>query len=146
MEPPRILVVANRTAGSHELISTLLDRTAPSAARITLLVPATPRGFAWAADMKSGEPAAREQAAAAAQRMRAAGLEVDSAIIGDPDPVAAVGDQLRVGRYDEIVVATLPAGISRWLRLSLPHRIGRMTGLPLTHVAATEAQGLAVGA
>ena len=139
MAPTRILVVANRTAGSAELIAALSERSARATARITLLVPATPRGLAWAADMKSGEPAARERAAAAVERMRTAGLEVESTVIGDPDPAAAVGDQLRVGGYDEIFVATLPAGVSRWLRLSLPHRIRRMTQLPLFHVTAAEA-------
>jgi len=139
----RILVVANRTAGSSELIATLRDRVADSAAHFTLLVPATPRGLSWAADMKAGEPTARRRAAEAARSMRMAGLEVEI-VIGDPDPVAAVGDQLRMHSYDEIIVATLPAGISRWLRLSLPQRIRRMTKLPLTHVTATEPQlGLA---
>jgi hypothetical protein len=68
--------------------------------------------------------------------MRMAGLEVEAAIVGDPDPFAAVGDALRVERFDEVVVATLPHGISRWLRLSLPHRLRRLTDLPVHHVIA----------
>jgi hypothetical protein len=50
----RVLVVANRTADSSELIAALRQRAARSPTRFTLLVPAVPRGLAWAADMKAG--------------------------------------------------------------------------------------------
>lgn len=76
------------------------------------------------------------RADAGAARLRSAGLEVDAALVGDPDPIAAIGDLLLVREYDEIVVATLPRGISRWLRVSLPQRVRRMTALPVTHVVA----------
>lgn len=132
----RILVVANRTADSSELLVALRRRAALSPVRFTLLVPAVPRGLAWAADMKAGTPEAKPRAEAGVRRMAMAGLEVEAALIGDPDPVAAVGDILRSREFDEIVVATLPRGVSRWLRLSLPHRLRRMTDLPVTHVTA----------
>jgi hypothetical protein len=132
----RILVVANRTADSPELIAALLQRAARSPVRFTLLVPAVPRGLAWAADMKAGGPEAAGRAESGARRMRTSGLEVDTAIVGDPDPVAAVGDALRGGGFDEVVVSTLPHGISRWLKLSLPHRLRRTTEVPVVHVTA----------
>jgi len=132
----RVLVVANRTVDSSELIATLRRRAARSLASFTLLVPAVPRGFAWAADMKAGRPEAQPRAEAGARRMRMSGLEVESTIVGDPDPVAAVGDLLRARNFDEVVVSTLPRGVSRWLRLSLPHRLRRMTDLPVLHVTA----------
>ena len=131
-----VLVVANRTVDSSELISALRLRATRSPVRFTLLVPAVPRGLAWAADMKAGAREAVPRADAGAARLRSAGLEVDAALVGDPDPIAAIGDLLLVCEYDEIVVATLPPGISRWLRLSLPQRVRRMTGLPVTHVVA----------
>lgn len=130
----RILVVANRTAESAELLAALHRRAAASPAVFTLLVPAVPRGLAWVADMKAGGPEAGPRAEAGARRMRVAGLEVEAAMVGDPDPFAAVGDALDRGRFDEIVVCTLPRGISRWLRLSLPQRLRRATELPVTHV------------
>jgi hypothetical protein len=132
----RILVVANRTVDSSELIAALRQRAARSPASFTLLVPAVPRGLAWAADMKAGGAEATPRAEAGARRMRMAGLEVEAAMVGDPDPLAAVGDTLRVDRFDELVVSTLPRGVSRWLRLSLPHRLRRMTDLPVLHVTA----------
>lgn len=132
----RVLVVANRTVDSSELISTLRWRAARSPALFTLLVPAVPRGLAWAADMKAGAREAVPRAEAGAERMRAAGLEVETALIGDPDPIAAIGDLLLTREFDEIVVSTLPRGISRWLRLSLPQRLRRTTELPVQHVTA----------
>jgi hypothetical protein len=132
----RILVVANRTADSPELIAALRQRTTRSPARLTLLVPAVPHGLAWAADMKAGQSEAASRAESGAARMRMSGLEVDAALVGDPDPAAAAGDVLRTREFDEVVVSTLPRGVSRWLRLSLPHRLRRLTDLPVTHVTA----------
>lgn len=132
----RVLVVANRTVDSSELIAALRQRAASSPASFTLLVPAVPHGLAWAADMKAGGPEAGLRAEAGARRMRMAGLEVEATIVGDPDPFAAVGDVLRAAKFDELVVATLPRGVSRWLRLSLPHRLRRTTHLPVLHVTA----------
>jgi hypothetical protein len=37
--------------------------------------------------------------------------------------------------FDEIIVSTLPAPVSRWLRLDLAHRLERRFHLPVTHVS-----------
>jgi hypothetical protein len=130
----RILVVANRTADSPGLVAALGRRAGAGHSRFTLLVPAVPYGFSWAANMKAGWPRAVALAERGTERMRQAGLDVDGAIVGDPDPFAAVGDALHVRGFDEVVIATLPPGISRWLRLSLPNRLRRATALPVTHL------------
>jgi hypothetical protein len=132
----KVLVVANRTVDSSELIAALRQRVARSPVSFTLLVPAVPRGLAWAADMKAGGPEAAPRVEAGTRRMRMAGLEIEAAMVGDPDPLAAVSDALRAEHFDELIVSTLPRGISRWLRLSLPHRLRRMTDLPVLHVIA----------
>jgi hypothetical protein len=131
----RILVVANRTADSPDLIAALRHRAAQAPTRFTLLVPAVPYGLSWAADMKAGWPGAAARAERSVARMRQAGLEV-GAIVGDPDPFAAVGDVLHAREFDEVIVSTLPRGVSRWLRLSLPGRLRRVTELPVTQVTA----------
>jgi hypothetical protein len=38
--------------------------------------------------------------------------------------------------YDEIIISTLPEGISRWLRMDVPNRIKRKVKIPVTTVAA----------
>ena len=40
--------------------------------------------------------------------------------------------------FDEIILATLPAGASRWLRMDLAHRMQRVTKLPVEEVAGEE--------
>ena len=51
--------------------------------------------------------------------------DVDGAV-GDADPLAAVRNLLETRPFDEIILATLPAGASRWLRMDLgpPPRSG----------------------
>lgn len=131
-----ILVVANRTATSKELIGALHERASASPARFSLLVPATPHGLDWVANMKAGIKEARLRAAAGAAAIREAGLEMARAEVGDPDPLAAATDELRRRPYDELVVVTLPQHVSRWLRITLPQRLERLTSLPITHVVA----------
>jgi hypothetical protein len=140
------LVVAGRSADSPSLIARLAELTRNGGSpAFTLLVPAVPHGFAWATDMSAGWPQAAERAERAAGRMRAAGLELEEAIVGDPDPYAAVGDVLHVRRFDEIVVATLPRGLSTWLKVGLPGRLRRLTELPITRIGV-DRPGAAIAA
>jgi hypothetical protein len=133
-----VLVVANRTAESPELLEALKQRAAQGDATFTLLVPSTPHGVAWAADMHSGGSEAEAHMQNAVERLRSAGLDVADGKVGDPDPAAAVQDLVNFESFDEVVVSTLPGGISKWLKLDLPHRVERITGLPVTHVVASE--------
>lgn len=90
-ERQRALIVADSAADYPGLIAALrgYDRQAPTS--FTLLVP--------------GWPQALGRAERAAERIRAAGLALEEAIVGDPDPFTAVGDVLHVRRFDEIIVA-----------------------------------------
>lgn len=132
----RILVVANRTADSPDLIAALRERADGASAGFTLLVPAVPHGFAWAADMKAGWAEAVGRAERAAERIRQSDLELEETIVGDPDPFAAVGDVLHAREFDEVVVSTLPRTVSRWLALGLPARLRRAIDLPVVQVIA----------
>ena len=124
------LVVAKRTADSDELLEALRQLAAERPTRFTLLVPAAAPG-----------PAAREEAesvaAAAHGRLREAGLEAECQA-GHHDPVDAVTDVWDPKEYDEIVVSTLPGAASKWLQFDVPHRIARVTGVPVRHVLASD--------
>ena len=128
----RVLVVANRTAGSNELIQALQERAELGPCEFKLLVPATP---AAAGDAHSGKQAAKEQMHGAVERLQSAGLDVEGRV-GDPDPIVAVHEVWNPAEFDEVIVSTLPTGASRWLALDLPRRVGRITGAPVTHVVA----------
>jgi hypothetical protein len=128
------LVVAGKSADYPGLIDGLRLHRHGAPTSFTLLVPAVPTGFAWATDMHSGWPEAADRAERAAKRMRAAGLDLEEAIVGDPDAFAAVGDVVHAREFDEIVVATLPRGVSTWLRIGLPARLGRVTELPISRI------------
>jgi hypothetical protein len=56
--------------------------------------------------------------------------------VGDPSPFMAVEDALREREFEEIIISTLPPGMSRWLKKDLPHRIARNTRTPVKHVIA----------
>jgi|SRR5215211_7388345 len=135
----RVLVVANRTAESPELLEALKQRAGRGECDFTLLVPSTPHGISWAADMHSGQEEAEEHRSAFLEELRQEGLNVSDAKVGDSDPLAALSDECNFGDYDEIIVSTLPLHVSKWLKLDLPHKAGHATGLPVTHVVADSA-------
>src|SRR3954469_23285194 len=72
-----VLVVANRTAGSDELLEALRERAAQGPATFHLVVPATCRGVSWVGDMNAGGDDADHDLEGALQRLRSAGLEID---------------------------------------------------------------------
>jgi len=134
-----VLVVANRTAESPELLEALKARAADGDCEFTLLVPSTPHGLSWAADMHAGGDEAESHRRAFLDELREEGLNVREAKVGDPDPLAALSDECNLGHYDEIIVSTLPLHVSKWLKVDLPHKAGHATGLPVTHVVAQSA-------
>jgi len=130
-----VLVIANRTAGSDELLEALRERAAQGSAKFHLVVPATARGVSWVADMSAGTDAAEHDLEGALERLRGAGLEIEGEI-GDGDPVAAISDAANAAPYQEVIVSTLHKHVSKWLKLDLPSKAAHATGLPVTHVEA----------
>jgi hypothetical protein len=139
----RVLVVANRTAESPELLDALRARAVQGPCEFTLLVPSTPHGLAWAADMHAGGDEAEDHRQAFIDELRAEGLDVGDAKVGDPDALAAVSDECNFNEYDELIVSTLPLKLSKWLRVDLPRKVKAATGLPVTHVIGSEGKARA---
>jgi GABA permease len=120
-----ILVVANVTATSDELIQALKAQVQKGPASFTLIVPAS----------AGSRAAARTKLSEALEQLRSAGIEVDGSI-GDSDPMVAVTEAWDPKRYDEIIVSTLPMRVSKWLHAGLPERISKLTGCQVTHVVS----------
>jgi hypothetical protein len=123
-----VMVVANVTATSRELLDTLRERAGRDRCRFALVVPAPAVGSV-------GRDAAQQVLDEALGHWREAGLEADGTV-GDHDPIAAVTDAWDPQTFDEIVISTLPTGVSKWLQVDLPHRVEKSTGVPVTHVVA----------
>ena len=132
----RVLLVAHKTAAAGALAAAVARRALQGAAQFTLLVPAVAHGLHWAVDPEDQccEEAELVIAAARPPLEAAAGTRIE-AMIGAHDPFAAVMDALNVHGFDEVIISTLPARISRWLRLDLPTRIARL-GVPVELVSA----------
>ena len=137
-EPANVLVVAHQTAATQGLLDCVRDRAAKTPARFHLVVPRQPHGLHKAVDpQEAGEAEARAVLEDALPKLSgAAGSDVTGSI-GDPEPLMAIQDAVHLGSYDEIIVSTLPLGISRWLKLDLISK-AKALGLPVTHVEQKE--------
>ena len=123
----RVLVIANVTADSPELLAALTARAEQGTIEATLLMPATRIGL-------RGREEAQVRLDEALEAWREAGIEA-TGIVGDPDPVVAVHEAWDPHAFDEVIVSTLPGTSSKWLQFDLPHRVAQITGLEVTHVA-----------
>ena len=137
-DPARVLVVANRTAATPALIEAVRERAARGPAVFTLLVPHFAHGLHKVVDAQDTDVSESEAVLELALPLlrQAAGSEVEG-IIGDAEPLAAIHDAVNLRGFDEIILSTLPARVSRWLKLDLPSKLTGL-GLPVTHVEARE--------
>jgi hypothetical protein len=127
----RILVVANKTAESPELLEALKSKGTEH--QYVLVVPASGGVLEKAADPDAAREHTQPHLDAALGKLRSEGFTVEGSV-GDSDPVAAVQDAVNFGKFDEIVISTLPLRASKWLKLDLPSKAQRASGLPVTHV------------
>jgi hypothetical protein len=132
----RILVVANKTAATPSLLDAVRERAARGPCRFTLLVPNTTHGLHKVVDPEDQSQSEAEAVIELALPLLedAAGGEVD-AMIGVPEPLAAIQDAVNIHGFDELIISTLPTRVSKWLKLDLPHKAAGL-GLPVTTVTA----------
>lgn len=131
----RYLVVANQTLGGRHLREELQARVSRGRCAFHVVVPATVAQDQWV-HTEGGAAAVAEERLEEARR-RFADLDVEvTGEVGDERPLDAIRDAIRESAYDGIILSTLPAGISRWLGMDLPHRVEREFDLPVTHVIA----------
>ena len=151
----RILVVANKTLGSNDLLQSIRDRMTNGPCEFTLLVPAIPHAhresmietmtrrmtnMPVADEARGAEEAdyehARRRVEFGIEQLRRLGAEVDGEV-GNPNPVAAVEDALSRRKYDEIILSTLPNRVGGWLSQDTPSKVKRKFKGPVTIVAVT---------
>lgn len=144
-DPAHVLVVAHQTAATPRLLDAVRERAERGPATFHLVVPRLAQGMHKVVDPQDagGNEARHVLDDALPKLSEAAGSRVEGSV-GDSEPLMAIHDAINLGSYDEIIVSTLPLGVSRWLKLDLISKT-RALGLPLTHVQAANKVEAAVG-
>jgi hypothetical protein len=128
----KILVLANETIGGRNLIEKVQERSGEGVEYFVVVPQAKPRRGNVVYD-EAVRDMAQVRVDLMLAFMRDNGIK-GSGEVGDPDPFLAASDAVAAERIDEIIVSTLPAETSGWLKRDLPERLREETGKPVEHV------------
>jgi hypothetical protein len=129
-ERTRILVVANRTTETPRLLDAVRERAVAGPCEFVLLIPDAGSRNRTDWTLESALPMMR----------RAAG-RTPEALDGGAKPFEAVAEAVKGGRFDEVIVSTLPRKSSRLMHRDLPHRIAGL-GVPVTVIEPGRRAGI----
>jgi nucleotide-binding universal stress UspA family protein len=146
------LIVANQTLGGEQLNAKLEELMGVGPCALRFLVPVTDTEGLHQWDYPPIDrviPDAHQIAAALAEgrlehelaRLRRSGIEASGEVV-EALPIGRAQELLREQPFDGVVVSTLPRRLSRWLVMDLPHRIARLTDVPVTHVESNAGPSL----
>src|SRR5215218_2738837 len=139
---PTVLVLANETIGGGKLLDAVRERGADGNTRFHVVVPQTKPRHGNVIYDEAVRDSAQVRVDLALAFMREEGIE-GTGEVGDADPFNAAMDAVGHQQIDEILISTLPATSSSWLRRDLPERLQVATGLPVEHVVVDiDAEGL----
>ncbi len=128
-----ILVVANETIGGPKLLERAREEAAKGPVRIVLCVPRKNPTHGNVIYIESAYDAAQVRIDLARSVLREMGIEAIGEV-GDPDPYTATMDAIAEYKPDHVIVSTLPAAASGWLRRDFVERIAEAAGVPVEHV------------
>ena len=132
----RVLVVANQTIGTEELMSAISTRALSGRTRFLVLCPAlTSRVKAWASDEDPARATAQERLDEMLARLAAVGIDARGEV-GDSDPLVAIDDAVHAFHPDEIVIATHPPGRSAWHEAGVVQSVSARFDVPVSHIVA----------
>lgn len=124
------LVIANVTAGRGTLRARMKELAEEAEDMLFIvIVPLQAHGDGRAAAV------ARARLGNTLDRMRREGLLV-AGMIGDPDPYTATMNALQFYRVERIIISTLPATRSGWMRADLISRVRKASNLEVEHIVA----------
>jgi hypothetical protein len=127
------LIVGNETLAGESLTQAINERLAEGPIRARVVVPLTRIGGRLTWDEQESKVVAQTRLDEMLGRLKALGIEADGEV-GDGDPILAVKDAMRGSEIDEIILSTLPTGVSRWLGADVPGRLRDAVTVPVTVV------------
>ena len=137
-----VLVLANETIGGKELLDAIRERSAEGDARFHVVVPQSRPRHGNVVYDEAVRDSAQVRVDLALAFMKDEGIE-GTGEVGDADPFNAATDAIGAYGIDEIIISTLPAVTSGWLRRDLPERLEHETGLPVQHIVVdVDSEGL----
>jgi len=128
-----ILVLANETIGGEKLLNAIRERHAQGDAHFHVVVPATRPRHGNVIYDEAVRDSAQVRVDLALSFMHNEGID-GSGEVGDGDPLNAAKDAIADHGITEIIVSTLPAQYSGWMKRDLIEALESETGLPVTHV------------
>jgi hypothetical protein len=131
----RYLLVAHQTADSLELRAAVRRLAASDReASFVLLIPATPVEHLVGWTEGETRTVAQRAGELARQAFSADGIELEAVLVGDANPSFAVEDAFNESTYDQVVVSTLAAKASRWLKMDVVKHLRRVLSVPVVHI------------
>ena len=128
----RVLVVADWAIDQDAVIAACRRRASDGRATFALVVPAWLHGLDWLGDPYASRPCAARQVKALERIATGAGLHLELAAVGDPDPTNAIDDARAAFPATEILMC---GRASRLNAFRLANRVRRASGLPVQEVA-----------
>jgi hypothetical protein len=122
----RVFVLADWEVDPEGVIAACRQRAVLHPATFAFVVPAWLHGLDWVGDPYAARPCAARQLDRMTRLAQAAGLAVEFAAVGDPDPASAVDDALTGFPATELLLCTRH---HRHHPLDLAQRLQRRTGL-----------------
>jgi hypothetical protein len=129
-----VLVIANQTVVSAELLDRIRKRAAQSPASFLIVAPQSD-------DEEHADADRRLRRALSV--LRGEGIDAHGQVV-HPDPYTAARQAIHDERVDELIVSTFPGERSGWLRRDLVERLRNDTKLPVEHVISPVRQEVGV--
>jgi hypothetical protein len=122
-----VLVIANQTVVSDELLDRIRKRAAKGPASFLIVAPQSDEEEHAEADRRLRR---------ALTELRGEGIDAHGQVV-HPDPYTAARHAVHDESVDEIIVSTFPGEKSGWMRRDLVQRLRKDTGLPVEHVISS---------
>jgi len=133
-EARNILVVANETVVSRQLVELIEARAAGGPVQVTVVAPVNQPRQGYVVYYDTRKAAARRRLDKTLELLRKEGIPATGVVV-ETDPVSAVRDAIAQLEPDEVIVSTHPQQKSGWLRRNAVEQMRRVAGdIPFEHV------------